>query len=48
MWAVQILPLGELARKPEGRMKKLPTAPEDLMKSLRDAVLMVIQYDLLV
>jgi len=27
--------LGDLARKPEGRIKKLPTAAEDLMKSLR-------------
>jgi len=31
-----------LARRPEGRIKKLPTAPEVLMKSLRDVFFMVI------
>jgi hypothetical protein len=31
-----------LARKPEGRIKKLPTAPEVLMKSLRDVFFIVI------
>ena len=36
------MPLGELARNPEGKMKKLLTAPEVLMKSLRDVFFMVI------
>ena len=36
------MPLGESARNPEGKMKKLPTAPEVLMKSLRDVFFMVI------
>jgi len=47
MWAVQILPLGELARKPEGRIKKLLTVPEVFMKSLREVIFMVIQSVLL-
>jgi hypothetical protein len=32
---VQILLFGAFARNPDGRIKKLPTVAEDLMKSLR-------------
>ncbi|OUU11973.1 MAG: hypothetical protein CBC00_03290 [Verrucomicrobia bacterium TMED40] len=32
---MQILLLGDLARRPEGRIKKLPMAPEVLMKFRR-------------
>jgi hypothetical protein len=39
---VQILLFGALARKPEGRIKKLPIAAEDLMKSLRVLFFIVI------
>jgi hypothetical protein len=41
IWAVQILLFGALARKPDGRIKKLPTAAEDLMKSLRVLFFMI-------